>query len=122
MTKRTHPREKTLLLPLANRRGLDANISSACLKRCNLNALPKKTMQVNGVIFSVADYVPYERPECRFPVEYQGEWLLFEKERRDTVKISPGEMTFSHLGHFVCKSKHWAVHQYKLLSVFRNGW
>lgn len=69
-----------------------------------------------------SDYAPYERPECRFPAEYQGEWILFGNKRKDTVTIGPGEMTFSHLDHFICKSKHWAMHQYKLLSVFKNGW
>ena len=48
--------------------------------------------------------------------------MLFEKDVKESVIIKPGEMTFSHLGHFICKSKHWSMNKYKLLSVYSNGW
>ncbi len=74
------------------------------------------------VVYFVVDFAPSQQAECRFPLEYQGEWMLFEKDRKESVIIRPGLMTFSHLGSFICKSKHWSINKYKLLSVFTNGW
>ncbi len=70
----------------------------------------------------VADFVVSPRPECRFPQEYHGEWMLFESDRKESVTIVAGEVTFSNVGHFICKTKHWAINRYKLLSIFSNGW
>ena len=69
-----------------------------------------------------AEFGPSVRPECRFPSSFQGNWVLFETNRKETVTITSGEAEFSNLGHFICKSKHWALDHYKLLSVFSNGW
>ena len=70
----------------------------------------------------LTDSMPPPRPECRFPIDYQGEWMQFEQDRKESVTIASGEITFSNLGHFICKTKHWAINRYKLMSVFANGW
>ena len=68
------------------------------------------------------ELAPSRSAECHFPPAYQGEWLLFERDRREEVTISGGHIVFSHLGTFICKSKHWEHNQYKLLSVYQDGW
>jgi len=69
-----------------------------------------------------ADLVPSVHPECYFPLEQRGRWLMFESERHEQVVVDPGHVTFSRLGSFICKSKHWRKDQYKTLSVYANGW
>ena len=69
-----------------------------------------------------ADLVPSARSECFFPDEFRGQWLLFESDRQDEVDIQPGHVTLSHLGEFICKSKHWRRDNYKTISVYHNGW
>jgi len=69
-----------------------------------------------------ADLVPSVHPECYFPADQRGRWLLFESERHEQVVVRPGHVTFSQLGTFICKSKHWRKDQYKTLSVYSNGW
>ena len=69
-----------------------------------------------------ADLVPSTRSECYFPEEYRGKWWLFETDRREEVTIDRGQVTFSNLGSFICKSKHWKKDQYKMLSVYKDGW
>ncbi len=71
---------------------------------------------------SISELAPSRSSECHFPAPYQGDWLLFERERREEVTISAGNIIFSQLGTFICKSKHWEYNQYKLLSVYNNGW
>jgi len=75
------------------------------------------------------DLVPSVRPECYFPVDHRGRWLLFDSDRHEEVVVDPGHVTvdqghvtFSRLGSFICKSKHWRKDQYKTLSVYANGW
>lgn len=70
----------------------------------------------------IADTSAVPQSECHFPKEYQGEWLLFDNNQKHSVTIGPGEITFSHLGNFKCKSKHWAMNKYKLFTVPSNGW
>jgi len=69
-----------------------------------------------------ADLVPSTDPECYFPADQRGRWLLFERERHEQVVVGPGHVNFSMLGSFICKSKHWRKEQYKTLSVYDNGW
>lgn len=68
--------------------------------------------------------MPSVHPECYFPAEQRGRWLLFDAGgRHDEVVVDPGHVTFSQLGSsFICKSKHWRKDQYKTLSVYANGW
>jgi len=66
--------------------------------------------------------VPSVHPECYFPADQRGRWLLFDSERHEEVVVDPGHVTFSQLGSFICKSKHWRKDQYKTLSVYANGW
>lgn len=68
--------------------------------------------------------MPSVHPECYFPAEQRGRWLLFDAGRRhhEEVTVDPGHVTFSRLGSFICKSKHWRKDQYKTLSVYANGW
>ena len=60
--------------------------------------------------------------ECVFPSNYAGDWLLYERSRIEDVKIESGQITFSKLGRFVCKSRHHEKNVYKLLSAYTNGW
>jgi hypothetical protein len=69
-----------------------------------------------------ADLVPSVRSECYFPDDYRGSWLLFETDRQEEVTVEAGQVIFSQLGKFICKSKHWKKDQYKTLSVHLNGW
>ncbi len=66
--------------------------------------------------------MPSTRSECIFPLAYQGRWALFDSHRKEFVSISTGEISISHLGKFICKSKHFDKDYYKLLSVYDNGW
>ena len=69
-----------------------------------------------------ADLVPSVRSECYFPDDYRGSWQLFETDRQEEVVVEAGQVIFSQLGKFICKSKHWKKDQYKTLSVYHNGW
>ena len=66
--------------------------------------------------------MPSVRAECHFPADYLGHWLLYDAMRSEHVTIGEGQVTFSLLGNFICKSKHWEKNHYKLLSVYQNGW
>src|SRR6218665_3025334 len=68
------------------------------------------------------DLLPSSRSECRFPVDLHGDWLFFESDRKERVTISADNISFSLLGQFICKSKHWNINYYKLFSVYTNGW
>lgn len=68
------------------------------------------------------DLLPSSRSECRFPVDLHGDWLFFETDRKERVTISADNISFSLLGQFICKSKHWSINYYKLFSVYTNGW
>ena len=77
---------------------------------------------VKLIVGHKADLVPSVRSECYFPEEYRGKWLLFESDRMEEVTIELGHVTFSKLGNYICKSKHWKKDQYKMLSTYNNGW
>ena len=64
---------------------------------------------------------PSTRQECVFPLSYQGQWILFDRNRREKITVTPGEIYFSHLGNFICKATHWQQNVFKLLSVPNNG-
>jgi hypothetical protein len=66
--------------------------------------------------------LPSTRPECWFSTDVLGEWLLAEVDGVRKVTITTGFLAISGLGEFVCKSKHWNAHYYKLLSYYSNGW
>ncbi|KAK2155171.1 hypothetical protein LSH36_247g03141, partial [Paralvinella palmiformis] len=55
----------------------------------------------------LCELVPSDRPECEFPLAYRGQWLSFERDRRDHVTVSSGRIRFSRMGNFTCKAKHW---------------
>ncbi|KAI0210129.1 hypothetical protein LSAT2_005133 [Lamellibrachia satsuma] len=63
------------------------------------------------------------RPECRFSRDVQGDWLLLEDDGRSTyaVAVEDATVTFSTLGRFVCKSKHWTHDYVKVRSAYSNG-
>ena len=71
---------------------------------------------------NVVDFAPSPRAECKFPDEFLGDWVLFSPHEREEISIDAGDMRFSTLGRFICKSKHWEDHYYKVFSVFNNGW
>ena len=48
--------------------------------------------------------------------------MIFSDRRQERVSIHNGHVTFSSLGEFVCKGKHWNRDQYKMLSYYSNGW
>ena len=66
--------------------------------------------------------MPSARPECRFPTDVLGDWAYFERERKEKITITSGHIKFSQLGEFVCKSKHWSINYFKVLSYYSNGW
>ena len=79
----------------------------------------------NDIVFITghsADLVPSLAPECYFPNDWRGDWLWYETNRVEDVKIGPGQVSFSHLGNFICKGKHWLYKQYKMMSHYSNGW
>ena len=71
---------------------------------------------------SFTELLPSTRPECRFPDEFRRDWYLWEKDRQETVRIQGGRISFTTLGEFICKAKHWSLNDYKLLSYYTNGW
>ena len=75
-----------------------------------------------SVSVPVAGLVDTIKPECDFPLHFQGNWMLYEKHRKSTVSISDGRVVFSDRGSFICKAKHWEDDDYKFLSHFTNGW
>ncbi|KAK2170366.1 hypothetical protein LSH36_3g19134 [Paralvinella palmiformis] len=74
-----------------------------------------------GLCGHSADLVPSLGPECYFPKDWRGDWLWYETDRVEDVKIGPGQVSFSHLGSFICKGKHWLYKQYKMMSHYSNG-
>lgn len=76
----------------------------------------------NASIILLTEFVPTTQTECIFPKAYGGNWLLFEDNWKERVNIASGFITFSSLGEFICKSKHWEELNYKLLSHYTNGW
>ena len=68
------------------------------------------------------DLLPSPSAECRFPEEFYGDWMIFSDRRKERVSIHNGHVTFSSLGEFVCKGKHWNRDEYKMLSYYSNGW
>jgi len=38
--------------------------------------------------------VPSVHPECYFPAEQRGRWLLFDRGRHEEVVVDPGHVTF----------------------------
>ena len=112
---------------------MSCQVCPVILKHCHLLLFPVRLCiffilsSCDGIFtlcltFFFADYVPSPRPECRFPQDYRGEWMQFQRDRKESVTIASGEITFSNLGHFICKTKHWAISRYKLMSVYSNGW
>lgn len=73
-------------------------------------------------IFLSPDLLPSTRPECRFPDDFQDVWYLWEKDRHETIRIHGGRISFTTLGEFICKAKHYEKEDYKLLSYYNNGW
>jgi len=69
-----------------------------------------------------ADLLPTTLPECRFTSDVVGEWLLAEVDGLEKMVVTTGMVSWSRLGEFVCKGKHWNVNYYKLLSYYNNGW
>ena len=71
---------------------------------------------------TISDFLPTNRAECRFPARFRGDWMLFETDRKERVSINEGRISFSRLGEFICKGKHWYKSNYKMLSYYSNGW
>ena len=74
------------------------------------------------MIYLMADFAPKERPECRFPTNLHGHWVMYESDAREDVTFEEGHATSSSLGRFICKGKHWQDDFYKVLSTYNNGW
>ena len=73
-------------------------------------------------VLFIIEFAPSSKPECKFGSELMGYWVLFTSSEREEVSIEAGELRFSTLGRFTCKSKHWEEDYYKVFSVFTNGW
>lgn len=74
---------------------------------------------------SKLDFADFRRStavECRFPESYRGEWRVVENDGIEDVILGAGYISFSNLGSFICKSKHYEREHYKMMSVFKNGW
>ena len=73
-------------------------------------------------LFTNAEFAPSPKAECTFANELAGYWVLYSGADHEEVAIEDGEVRFSTLGRFTCKSKHWEEDYYKVFSVFSNGW
>ena len=78
----------------------------------------------NKFVFNVvcAEFAPSPKAECTFASDLVGYWMLYSGSDQEEVAIEDGEVRFSTLGRFTCKSKHWEEDYYKVFSVFTNGW
>ncbi|ELT94274.1 hypothetical protein CAPTEDRAFT_227924 [Capitella teleta] len=66
-------------------------------------------------------FVPSMVSECEFPEAHRGEWLMVASDAIERVAIGAGNIAFSSLGSFICKSKHWSRDLFKMMSVYKNG-
>jgi hypothetical protein len=73
-------------------------------------------------MFAIAEFAPSSKAECMFDSELVGNWVLYSGFDHEEAAIEGGEVRFSTLGRFTCKSKHWEEDFYKVFSVFTNGW
>jgi len=81
-----------------------------------------KPNQLSSSFSSSSDFLPTFREECHFSDDIQGEWVWYERDRKENIQVSGGFIGFSRIGGFICKGKHWDGSDYKLFSYYKNGW
>lgn len=69
------------------------------------------------------EYEESSRSRCWFDLRLYGDWVLYEADRKEEVKVDRDSLTFSLLGNFRCwKTLSETDYLYTTLSKFRNGW
>ncbi|XP_025086261.1 uncharacterized protein LOC112559332 isoform X2 [Pomacea canaliculata] len=68
------------------------------------------------------EYEESSRSRCWFDLRLYGDWVLYEADRKEEVKVDRDSLTFSLLGNFRCwKTLSETDYLYTTLSKFRNG-
>src|ERR1700733_15765102 len=81
-----------------------------------------KALRLYSSPYMIVDLLPTAKPECHFSSDVIGEWVFFETDRKEKATITSGHVKLEALGEYVCKSKHWNINYYKVLSYYSNGW